>query len=152
MQDLKIISKGFEIDSPQTLSIWILIISRPWALLGSRFQIILAISVLLNDIDEINFSALFKNFEGIFIKEHWSAKKELNISTFSLKMVTYLFWWIKVGIQAFFNCSKTSSKSTNRLLNWSLDPGVDSEILKRRDALCQPPQLADEENFRFTMV
>ena len=27
--------------------------------------------------------------------------------------------------------------------------GADAEILKRSGALCRPPQLADEENFRF---
>ena len=31
-------------------------------------------------------------------------------------------------------------------------PGVDPEILNREDALCQPPWLANEENFRFQMV
>ena len=35
------------------------------------------------------------------------------------------------------------------ILDWSL--GVDSEILKRGDALCRPPWLADEENFRFQL-
>ena len=46
--------------------------------------------------DEINLYVLFKNVEGslleLFIKEHCSTKKELNISAFSLKSVTYLFW------------------------------------------------------------
>ena len=30
--------------------------------------------------------------------------------------------------------------------------GADSEILKRGSALCRPPGLIDEENFRFQMV
>ena len=30
--------------------------------------------------------------------------------------------------------------------------GADPEDLKRHGALCQPPWLADEENFRFQMV
>ena len=30
--------------------------------------------------------------------------------------------------------------------------GADPEILKRGDALCRPPRLADEENVRFQMV
>ena len=62
MQDLKIISKGLEMDSPQILSKQILIISWPWASLGSSSQIMPAKSLLLNDIDEINLSVLFKNF------------------------------------------------------------------------------------------
>ena len=37
-----------------------------WALLRSRFRIILAISLLLNNINEIHFSVLFKNVEGKF--------------------------------------------------------------------------------------
>ena len=95
MQDFKIISKGFKMDSPQILTIQILIIWWSWALLGSMPQIILAVSLLLNDIDEINLSVLFENIKGswleLFIREHCSAKKELNISAFSLKSVTYLF-------------------------------------------------------------
>ena len=108
MQDLKIISKGIEMDSLQILSIRILIIWWPWALLGSRSRIILAISLLLNDIDEINLSVLFKNVEGIllelFIKEHCSAKRvfSLKFSIFSLKSVTYLFWSFQGGIQGIF--------------------------------------------------
>ena len=105
MQALKIISKGFETDSPQIFSIQILII-WPWALLGSRSQIILAIILLLNDIDEITFSAPFKNVERglleLFIKEHCSVIKELNISVFSLKLITCLLWYIKGEIQRIF--------------------------------------------------
>ena len=103
MQDLKIISKSFEMDSPQTLSIQILIILclsyhayhtyHTMSLIRVRISNIedLAISLLLNDIDEINLSVLFKNVEGsllgLFIEENCSAKKELNISAFSLKSV-----------------------------------------------------------------
>ena len=69
-------------------------------------QIILAISLLLNDIDEINLSVLFKNVEGclleLFIKDHCSEKKMLDICAFSLKSVTYLFWCLKDGIQGIF--------------------------------------------------
>ena len=124
-QDLKIISKGFETDSPQILSIRILTTSWPRALLESRSWIILAISLLLNNIDEIIFFILFKNVKGsmleLFIKGHCSAKKELNISAFSLKSFTYLFCWLKGEIQGFFYCWKTYSKLTNRILYWSLD-------------------------------
>ena len=55
----------------------------------------LAMSLLLNNIDEIIFSVLFKNVKGslqeLFMKEFCSARKELNISVFSLRSVTYLF-------------------------------------------------------------
>ena len=112
-------------DSLQILSIRILIMSWPWALLKSRSWIILAISLLLNDTDEVNLSALFKNVEQsllqLFIKEHCSAKKELKISAFLLKSVAYLFWCFKGGIPGTFYYSKTSSKLTNRISCWSLD-------------------------------
>ena len=48
-------------------------------ILGSGSRIILVISLLLNHIDEINFSVLFNNVERslleLFIKEHCSVKK-----------------------------------------------------------------------------
>ena len=54
----------------------------------------------------MRFLFFFKNVERslleLFIKEHWSAKKELNISGFFLKFVTYLFWLLKGGIQGIF--------------------------------------------------
>ena len=106
MQDLKIISKGFKMDSPQILTIRILIIWWPWSLLESRSRIILTISLLLNDADEISFSVLLKNIEGslldLFIKDYCSAKKKLNISAFSLKYVICLYWCFKDGIQGIF--------------------------------------------------
>ena len=112
-------------DSPQILSVRILIISWPSALLVSRSRIILSISLLLNNIDDINLSVLFKNVEGslleLFIKEHCSAKKELKVSAFSLRSVTYLFWCFKGGIQGIFYYPKTSSRLTNRISCWSLD-------------------------------
>ena len=61
----------------------------------------------------------------LFIKEHCSAKKELNISAFSLKSVTYLFWCFKGGIHGKrFYYTKTSSKKTNRISCWSLDQPI----------------------------
>ena len=98
-------SKSFEIDSPQILNIRILIIPWPWGLLGIRSCIIFAISLLLSEVDEITFSFLLKNVEGclleLFFKEHCSAKKELHIFTFSLK-VANLFWWLDSWIQKIF--------------------------------------------------
>ena len=111
MEDSKIVSKGFEIDSPQILSIRIHIILWPWGLLRSRSWIGLWVSSLqnqspifmntffiehlrwlfislLNNTDVITFSFSFKYVEGSllesFIKEHSPAKNELEIPVFSL--------------------------------------------------------------------
>ena len=74
----------------------------------------LAMSLLLNNIDEIIFSVLFKNVKGslqeLFMKEFCSARKELNISVFSLRSVTYLFWYLKGGIQGIFLLCKNIFK------------------------------------------
>ena len=51
-QDFKRSSKGCKIEFPQTFSIRILILPCPWALFGSRFYIILAISALVTGTDE----------------------------------------------------------------------------------------------------
>ena len=123
---LNIFSKGLGMDAPQILSIRILIIWWPWASLGLRSQIILVISLLLNNIDEITFSVLFKNVDGnlleLFLKEHSPAKEELNISAFALKSVAYLFWWLKCVIQwIFFYYSKIYSKLTKGVSHWLLD-------------------------------
>ena len=68
-------------------------------LLESRPPIILETSLLLNDIDEINLSFLLRKFRGKFAGVIYQRalllKKELNMSTFSLKSVTFLFWGLK---------------------------------------------------------
>ena len=51
-QDLKISSKSGKTDSQHNFGIRILIMSCPWALFGSKFFIILAISALVTEIDE----------------------------------------------------------------------------------------------------
>ena len=69
-------------------------ISWPWALLGSRFWINVAISSLVNVTVEIDLSVFFQILEGssleLFIIEHCLAKNQLNNSAFFLKSVTYL--------------------------------------------------------------
>ena len=56
----------------------------------------MAISLLLNDFDEVTFAIVFQNVEGIlhelFIKDRCSTKKELNISAFSSEFVIYLLY------------------------------------------------------------
>ena len=50
MHDLKISSKGYKIESPQILIMRILIMSKPRALFGLRFLMILAMPSLVNEI------------------------------------------------------------------------------------------------------
>ena len=52
IHDLKISSKWFKIEPPQIFNIRILIMSKPWALFGLRFLMILAMSPLVNEIVE----------------------------------------------------------------------------------------------------
>ena len=123
--DLKIISKGFEIDLPQFLSIQMLIISWLWALLGSRFWIILEIQLLPNEFEEINLSVHFKNVERslleLFIKSI-DQQRRCWIFPFSLWNLWHTYFGaLKVGYKEFFYYSKTSSKLTNRISCWSLD-------------------------------
>ena len=113
---VKIISKGFEMDSAQIIDIRILIMTMSlirikvtnylcniaatkqhwWDILSCRFY--------------INCSG---NFAWV-IQKHCSGKKEFNISAFSLKSVTHLFWWFKVEVKEFFHYLKISSKLTKR--------------------------------------
>ena len=120
IQDLKVISKSFQTGTPQILSMRILVISWPLALLWWRCQVIFGISLLLNEIGQRTFSFLFKNVEGslleLFIKKHCSAK-ELNRSALSLKSVPYWFLWLK----DFFAFSKRLQSWPVRILYWSLD-------------------------------
>ena len=105
IQDFKVISKSFQIGTPQILSIRILIISWPRAFVMMKVSSYFGISLLLNEIGQRNFSFLFKNVEGslleLFMKEHCLAK-ELNRSALSLKSVPYWFSWLKGGIFLLF--------------------------------------------------
>ena len=106
MQDWKVKSSGLQIDLPHSSNMQMLIISRPWALLGSRFLINVAILSQEKVIAEIDFSVFLKKFRGssleLSILEHCSAKNKLNNSAFFLKSVTYLLCWSNGGIQGIF--------------------------------------------------
>ena len=122
---LNIFSKGLGMDAPQILSIRILIIWWPWASLRSRSQIILVISLLLNNIDEITFSVLFKNVDGnlveLFLKEHSPSKGGIEYFRFRFKICCILIL-VKCVIQRiFFYYSKIYSKLTKGVSHWLLD-------------------------------
>ena len=55
----------------------------------------------------------------LFIKEHCSAKKELNISAFTLNLLHTSFGSLKMEYKEFFYYSKISSSLTNRISCWS---------------------------------
>ena len=91
MPDLKISSKVFKIESPQIFNMRILIMSKPWALFGLRFLMILAKSSLVNEIAERRLYVLLKESIGSLLvfstSVHCLAKTLLKIWTFSLKSV-----------------------------------------------------------------
>ena len=80
---------------PHSFNMRMLNMLWPWALLGSKFWINVAILSLVNVIVEIDLSVFLQRLEGssleLFIMEHFLAKKQLNNSVFFLKSVTYLF-------------------------------------------------------------
>ena len=103
IQDWNIKSKGLQMDLPHSFNKQMLNMSWPWALLGPRFWIIVAISSLVKVTVEIGFFVLLQRMKGsllkLFIIEHCLAKKQLNSSAFFLKSVTYLFQWMRGGIR-----------------------------------------------------
>ena len=106
IQDWKINFRGLQIEVSHILIIRILIISRPWALFGSRFLIIFRISSnkkFIVDRDSRVFlffvfccCFFFVRVAGsllLFLTiKHWLVKKLLKILAFSLKLVTNLSW------------------------------------------------------------
>ena len=96
-QFLNILKRGSIIASPDTFNMRILIISWPWALLGSSLQMILLISFFMNSLFVRYWSVMGLVGEGraLFISkiEHSFAKKELQRSAFLLKFVTKLLSW-----------------------------------------------------------
>ena len=106
IQDWKIKSSGLQIDLPHSFNKRMLIISWPWALLGSRLLINVAISPQEKLISEIDLSVFLRRFKGssleLSVLEHCLAKNKLNNSAFFFKSVTYLLSWGKVGIQGNF--------------------------------------------------
>ena len=80
----------------------ILMISWPWALLGSKPLIIFPMSLSVKEILDKDLSVELLQLVGssqvFVINEHWFARKELNSSAFSLKSLIDLLWQ-KIGIQ-----------------------------------------------------
>ena len=89
-------------DSPQILSIRILIISWPWALLESRFQNIVTTKRYWSDKFICSFQKRRGKFAGVFYQRGFLSKEEIEYFSFLLKSVTYLFQWFKGGIQGSF--------------------------------------------------
>ena len=77
-----------------------LIISWPWALLGSKLLIIFPMSLSVKEMLDRDLSVKLSQLVGstlvFVINEHWLAKKELKSSAFSLKSVMNLLSW-KIG-------------------------------------------------------
>ena len=103
IQDWNIKSKGLQIDLLHSFNIQMLNMPWPWALLGPRFWINVAILSLVKVTVDIDFSGFLQRMKGssleLFIIEHCLAKKQLNSCAFFLKSVTYLFQWKRGGIQ-----------------------------------------------------
>ena len=96
----KIMFRGLQIVSPHSCNVQMLIISWPWALFECWLLIIWRMSVSENP-QKVKVCYLSNfNLDGNVLlfgmREHWLAKKELKISLFSLKLVTYLLLW-KIG-------------------------------------------------------
>ena len=99
-------SNGLQREASQSFIIRILLISWPWALSGSRFLIIFKISSLVKRIVDSDSWFSFVKVVGsslqVFTREHYCAKKVLNISAFLLKSVINLFSCSNGGIQEIF--------------------------------------------------
>ena len=81
--DLNISSKDFKIESTQIFNMRIMVMSKPWALLGLRFLIIFAISSLVNEEVERRLFVLFIESVGSLLvfstSVHCLAKESLKI-------------------------------------------------------------------------
>ena len=82
-------------DSPQILSIQILIISWPWASLESRSQNIVTTKRYWSDKFICSFQKRRGKFAGVFYQRGFLSKEEIEYFSFLLKSVTYLFQWFK---------------------------------------------------------
>ena len=104
--DRKIIPSGWQIDSSQIFNNRILIILWPWALFGSRFQIIFKISYAENSTVESDCRVFLLRTEGslqlLLKREHCLVKKSLKSSAFSLKFMTNLPLCNTGGVQGIF--------------------------------------------------
>ena len=90
-QSLKIIERGLQIEFPHSFIIRILSISWPCALFGSKWLIILAMSLLEKCIESRHLFVNWGRSVGKTLlslkREHWFTKKWLSNSAFSLKSV-----------------------------------------------------------------
>ena len=118
-QDLKLILWGLQMDLSHNLSMRILIISSPWALLERSLLMMFLISFTDKSTSESDFSVTKGKSDGnvlpLSINEHSFAKKELNISLFSLKSVTNLLSWKVVECRVFFYYLKESLIRSNTI-------------------------------------
>lgn len=97
MHDLDISSVDFKIDSPQILSMRILIMSWSYPLLGSRFLIVLALLSLVNEIVEGRIFILFKLLIGsLLVLRALLSKKIIKDQSVPLKIFkknVMINWW-----------------------------------------------------------
>ena len=98
--------KGLHKEGLHSFNLWILIISWPWALLGSRLFIIFI--MLSFDIWTLlrRFSVRNSKFFGslllFFGSEHYSAKNVLKSLAFPLKFIANLLSWNTAGLHGIF--------------------------------------------------
>ena len=117
--DLKIIERGLHKEGPHSFNIRILIISWPWALLGSRLFIIFImfsfdIWTLLRRLSVRN-SKFFGTSLLFFGSKHCSAENALKSSAFSLESITISLSWNTGGMHGIFCHLKTFSILTSKL-------------------------------------
>ena len=121
----------------ETLRVWCKIIRLvqvvykhvwPMVLLGSRLRIIVAITLQLKVILEIDFSVFILNVKGSLldfcIMEHYLTKKELNNSALFSKSIACLPLWKSGGYKELFYCLITSLIFIRKFLHWWLDPSI----------------------------
>ena len=105
-QSLKIIERGLQIEFPHSFIIRILSISWPCALFGSKWLIILAMSLLEKCIESRHLFVSWGRSVGktllLLKRGHWFTKKGLNNLAFSLKSVMNLLSWKRGSMQGMF--------------------------------------------------
>ena len=103
------------------LSIRILILSWPWALLGSNFRITFKISFSENLTVLKHVFVCGKSWGGIWLsffkREHCLAKTELKILLFTWKLVTNSSSWSMGGMQGIFYRWKNVLESSNNIFH-----------------------------------
>ena len=105
-QSLKIIERGLQIEFPHSFIIRILSISWPCALFGSKWVIILAMSLLEKCIESRHLFVSWGRSVGktllLLKRGHWFTKKGLNNLAFSSKSVMNLLSWKRGSMQGMF--------------------------------------------------